>query len=132
MLRRLKQTLCAPGPKDPTETEAELCLNIPCGGPGRQWSAAGTGALGVAVAYVLLGEVAINPTIELAKLTQDWLIDSWRAPQKLVHQDPGGRSSDPTGDYPRLACGCPGVSSKDVGRWWPAAGLGARAVLKDM
>ena len=46
----------------------------------------------------LLEEVAINPTIELPELTQDWEIDSWRAQQNLVHQDPGERSSDPTGD----------------------------------
>ena len=31
-------------------------------------------------------EVAINPTIELLELTEDWEIDSWRAEQKLVHQ----------------------------------------------
>ena len=46
----------------------------------------------------LLEEVAINPTIELPELTQDWEIDSWRAQQNLVHQDPGERSSDATGD----------------------------------
>ena len=46
MLRGLKQTLCAPGPRDPTETGTELCLNISCGGAGQQWTAAGTGALG--------------------------------------------------------------------------------------
>ena len=45
-------------------------------------------------------EVAINPTIELPELTQDWEIDSWRAQQNLVHQDPGERNSDPTGDLP--------------------------------
>ena len=28
MLRGLKQTLCAPGPRDPTETEPELCLGV--------------------------------------------------------------------------------------------------------
>ena len=28
-------------------------------------------------------EVAINPTIELPELTQDWEIDSWRAQQNL-------------------------------------------------
>ena len=28
MLRGLKKTLCAPGPRDPTEAEAELCLSI--------------------------------------------------------------------------------------------------------
>ena len=41
MLRGLKQTLCAPGPKDPTETETELCLSVSCGGMGQQWTAAG-------------------------------------------------------------------------------------------
>ena len=55
-------------------------------------------------------------------------MDSWRAQQKLVHQVPGERSSDPTGDCPGLACGCPGVSSGGVGQLWPAAGLGALSV----
>ena len=50
MLRGLKQTLFAPGPKDSTETETELCLSISCGDTGWQWSAAGTGALGVGMA----------------------------------------------------------------------------------
>ena len=45
-LRGLKQTLCAPGQRDRTETEAELCLSISCGGTGQQWTATGTGALG--------------------------------------------------------------------------------------
>ena len=40
--------------------------------------------------------------------------------QNLMHRDPGERSSDPTGDRPRLACECPGVSSGGVGWWWPA------------
>ena len=44
--------------------------------------------------------VAIYPTIELPELTQDWEIDSRRAQQNLVHQDPGERNSDPTGDLP--------------------------------
>ena len=73
-------------------------------------------------------EVSINPTRELPALTEDWEIDSWRAQQNLVHQNPGERNSDPTGDCPRLACGCPGVSSGGVGRQWPAAGLGAWTV----
>ena len=71
---------------------------------------------------------AINPTIELPELTRDREIDSWRAQQNLVHQDPGERNSDSTGDFPRLACGCLGVSSGGVDRWWPAAGLGAWTV----
>ena len=44
----LKQTLCAPEPRDPTETEPELCLSVSCGGPGQQWTAAGAGALDAA------------------------------------------------------------------------------------
>ena len=32
MLRGLKQTFCAPGPRGPTETETELCLSVSCGG----------------------------------------------------------------------------------------------------
>ena len=48
MLRGLKQTLHAPGPRDPTETETELCLSISYGGVGQRWTAEGTEALGAA------------------------------------------------------------------------------------
>ena len=48
MLRGLKQTLCAPGPRYPTETEPELCMSVSCGGTGQQWTASGAGALGAA------------------------------------------------------------------------------------
>ena len=34
----------------------------------------------------------------------------------------------PTRDQPRLVWECPGVSSRGVGWWWPAAGLGALSV----
>ena len=37
--------------------------------------------------------------------------------------NPGERNDDPTRDCLGLACRCPAVSSKDLGRWWPAAGL---------
>ena len=56
-------------------------------------------------------EVAINPTIELSELTQDWEIDTWRAQQNLVHQDQGGRNSDPRGDLPM------GVQESPVKVW---------------
>ena len=36
------------------------------------------------MAYVLLEEVAVNPTIELPELTQEWEIDSGRAQRNLV------------------------------------------------
>ena len=45
MLRGLKQSFDAPGPKDPTETETELCLSISCGGIGQQWVTTGKEAL---------------------------------------------------------------------------------------
>ena len=45
-----------------------------------------------------------------------------------MHQDPGERNSDPTGDCSRLAYGCPGVSGEGVSWWWPSSGLGAWTV----
>ena len=56
------------------------------------------GAADLGMAYALWEEVAINPTTELPELTPDWEIDSWRAQQNLVQQDPGERSSGPTRD----------------------------------
>ena len=47
-LRELKQTLCTPGPRDPTETEAELCVSVSCGSMGLQWTTTEAGALGAA------------------------------------------------------------------------------------
>ena len=64
--------------------------------------------------------------------------ESWRAQTKpCVHQDTGGRSSDPTRDWPRLAHECPGVSGIGMGQWWPATGLGelsaaVSALLKEV
>ena len=51
MLRELKQTLSTLGPRDPTETEAELCLSVSCGGMGQKWPATGAGTLGAAALY---------------------------------------------------------------------------------
>ena len=45
-----------------------------------------------------LSEVTINPTTELPELTQDWEVDSWRAQQNLMQQEPDERSSDPKTD----------------------------------
>ena len=56
---------CAPGPRDPTETETELCLCVSCGHTGQQWTAIGAGALGAAdlvmTCLLLMEEVTINP-----------------------------------------------------------------------
>ena len=46
MLGGLKETLCTPGPREPTEPEPELCLSVSCGSTGHQWTAARSGALG--------------------------------------------------------------------------------------
>ena len=45
------KTLCAPGPRDPTETEPHLRLSVSCGGMGLQWPAAGAGTLCAAGLY---------------------------------------------------------------------------------
>ena len=79
-------------------------------------------------------ELSENLTLEaggiwLQKLYRAGATVSWRAQTKpCVHQDPGERSSDPTRDWPRLACECPEVSSGGVGRWWPIAESGAPSV----
>ena len=69
---------------------------------GERWTATGAWALGAAdlgMAQTLLEEVAINPTIELPELTQDWETNSWWAQtEPCVYQDPGERSNDPTRD----------------------------------
>ena len=44
----LKQTLCAPGSRDPTETEPELCLSTSYKGMVQQWPDVGAGALDAA------------------------------------------------------------------------------------
>ena len=41
----LASGLFASGPRDPTETETELCLSVSCGGTGQQWT--GAAALGM-------------------------------------------------------------------------------------
>ena len=44
------KTLCALGPRDPTETarSAIECFSVSCGGMGHQWPATGTGVLATA------------------------------------------------------------------------------------
>ena len=69
--RRLEgsnKTLWAPGPRDPIETETELCLSV---STGQQWPATGAEALGAAdLGYTTCGiypmeDVDIKLTIEL-------------------------------------------------------------------
>ena len=46
MLRGLKQTLCAPDPRDPMEADPELCLSVVYEGMCQQLPAAGAEVLG--------------------------------------------------------------------------------------
>ena len=86
----------------------------------------GSGCSRVGYGISHLGGVTINPTIVPPEPTQDWETDSWRAhTEHYMHQDPGERSTDPTGDWPRLARECPGVCSRGVDQRWPATGTGA-------
>ena len=81
---------------------------------GSVWECQGTGAL----------TVGINPIIELPELTEDWEIDSWRAQQYFVHQDPGERNSDTTGDCSGLAHECrESLAGEGMGWWRPATWL---------
>ena len=71
----------------------------------------------------------LTPPLDHRNLHKTGETDSWRAQTKSCgHEDPGGRSSDPTKDWPRLACECPGVSARGMGWWWPAAVLEALSV----
>ena len=72
MLRRLKETLCTAGSRDPIETEKEVCLSVSCGSMGQHWTAAGAEALGatdLVMVEALMEEVSINPTTEPPELT---------------------------------------------------------------
>ena len=100
------QTNLGPGPRDPTETETVLYLSISCGGMGLKWSAAGAlGATDLGMAQALLEEVAINPTIELPELKQDWEIDFGGHKQNLMctrTQEKGAMTPQKTNpDLPR-------------------------------
>ena len=113
----------APGPRDPTETEPEVCLSVSCGGMGQQWPASGAGALGAAdlgMAKALLEEVAINPTMELPELTQDWGNRRFEDTNRTLcnrMQEKGAvtpQKADP--DLPKRVLGCPAVA-------WVSGGL---------
>jgi len=66
-----------------------------------------------------LEEVSINPTRELSELTEDWEIDSLRAQQNFVYQDPGERNSDPQETVPYLPVGV----CESLAKVWVGGGL---------
>ena len=123
------KTLYAPG--DPTETKPNLPWSVWVS-PAEVWVSSGL-PQGHGL-WVQQTGVWYKPSWRRSPLTPPysrqnlhWIrkTDSWRAQTKpCTHQDPGDRSSDPTRDWSQLAHECPGVSSRGVGQWWPAAGLG--------
>ena len=44
--QRVQTNFVTPGPRDPIETELELCLSVSWKGTGQQWPATGAMALG--------------------------------------------------------------------------------------
>ena len=129
--RGLKQTLCAPEPRDPTEAEPELCLRVSWGGTGQQWMLQGQG-FWVQQTWVWhkpsWRRSPLTPPQSRQNLHRTGETDSGRAQtEPCVHQDPGERSSDPT-RLTQTCRECPGVSDGGVGWCWPAAGPEARSV----
>ena len=110
MLRGLKQNIVhSRRPHRDWVRPAFECFSVSCGGMDQLQ---GQG-LWVQQTWVWhkphLEEVAINLTIEPPDLHRTGETDSWRAQTKpCAQQDLGERSSDPTRDWPRLACECPG------------------------
>ena len=79
------------------------------------------------MAYALLEEVSLKPTIELPEFTEDLGKHTLGGhKQKLVRtrtQEKEAVTKQETD--PDLPIECPGVSGSSVGWWWPAVGLGA-------
>ena len=101
-IRGFKQTLCAPGPRDSTEIEPELCLSIFCRGtvssglPQRQ-------GLWVQQTWVWhtpsWRRLPLTLPQSCQNLHRTGETDSWRAQTKpCVHQDPEKKSNDPKRD----------------------------------
>ena len=139
--QRAQQTLCTPGPRDPTETEPELCMNVSCRSRISSGLPEGQG-LWIQQTWVWhkpsWRKLPLAPPQRHQNSHRTGETDSWRAQTKpCVHQDTGERSSDPTRDWPRLSHECPGVSGTGMGQWWPATGLGelsaaVSALLKEI
>ena len=120
MLRGLKQTLCTQGPRDPTETETELCLSVDCcRGRGFGCSRPGYGIRPLGGGCHWLHYRAARPYIGLEKQTLGGHI------QNLVHtrtQEKGVVTPQETNpDLPVISRSL----RWGVGGRWPAAVLGA-------
>ena len=131
-LRGLKQTLCTPGQRDHMETKPELCLSVSVKA---QVSSGWPQGQGLWMQQTWVWQKPswrrspLTPQLSCQNLHRTGETDSWGTQtEPCTHQDPGERSSDPTGDPPRLARECPRVSGRGLGQWRTAAGLGALSV----
>ena len=122
MLRGLKHTLCASGPRDPTETET----NYVWVSPEEVWVSSGL-LQGLWVQQTWIRHKSswrrspLTPPLGHQNLHRTGETDSWRAQTKSCGpKDPGERSNDPTRDWHRLAYKCPGVSLPEA---WVGGGL---------
>ena len=127
------KTLCAPG--DPTDTEPDMPLSVWVSPEVVRVSSGLPKGQGLWVQQTWVWHKPSGRRLPLTppqchkNLHRTGETDSWRAQTKpYVHQDPGDRSSDPTRDWTRLACECPGVSGGGMGRRWPAERSGALRV----
>ena len=105
MLRGLRHTLYSPGPRDPTETEAELCLSVSCevrvssGLPQEQ-------GLWVQQTWVWhkpsWRRLSLTSTQSCQNLHRTGKQTLGGHKQNLVHQDPGERRVTPQETDPDL------------------------------
>ena len=129
MFGGLKQNLCAQDPEVPQRL-SQNCVWV---SPEQGWVNSGLlqrQRLWMQQTWVWhkasWGRLPLNPPYNCQNLHRTGETDSWRAQTKPCgHQDSGERSSDPTRDWSRLACECPGDSDRGVGWQWPATGSGA-------
>ena len=116
MLRGLKQTLCKPRPRGPTETETELCLSVSWGGAGQQWPATGQGLWAQHTWVWHKPSYRRSPSTlpqELPEIMQDWGKSLSEGTNKILCA-PGPRRKEPW-PHKRLTQTCPWVSQI---LWW--------------
>ena len=124
--QRAQTNLACTRTQRPHRDGARLCLSVSCRGAGQQWPATGAGALGAAdlgMAWALLREVAINPTVQPPELRQVWGSRLWEGTNRTVCT-PGPRRME---QWPRNrpTQTSPQVTQESLGEAWVGGGLDA-------
>ena len=115
-------------PRDPTETETELCLSVSCGGTGQKWTARGSGCSRLGYGITSLGGGHHEPHHRAARtytgLGNRHLEGTKRALCTSTQEKGAVTLQETDPDLPvSVQESLAGVFR--VGRWWPAAGSGA-------